>query len=493
LLVPEGWFEGAGHVRVVDFGTVKMLASEGRVEPRKITGEGDVVGTPQYMSPEQGAGRPVDGRSDLYSLGCVLYECLCGHVPFEGDNEFTILLAHAEREPARLDELVGEDDVPTVLADFVASLLAKPPNARPVNAAAAAVTLRMMEDLPDRHSGRPVLSPVEWRERLPVPGLPEATRGEDSPEGPIDVGGTGDKVSISDDETAQLDGSGLVAAVQAAPETTPFMLPAEGEPPADRFGFDEGANLEEHHESSVDFRSGAGRAALWLGGLGLVILSGLVVGVLGVLLWDWIGGGESGLEKAGLGAAVSDVGGADDGLSNVGDSGSGVDAATPEVPPARPREVVITSAPDGATVHQHTRLLGETPLEHVLDADTSLPALYIISKPGRESRMVMVDISDLAEGRYTIAANLRKTARGRECNIELLTDPPGAEILDGGRYVGLTPAHLARPASKRILELELKNGALSRTIKLGLPRGDFLVHVDMNSELDPVVTVRAGK
>ncbi|HEU4524830.1 MAG TPA: serine/threonine-protein kinase, partial [Gemmatimonadales bacterium] len=88
---PENILLSAGHALVADFGVARALAADdGRDE--RLTETGMTLGTPQYMSPEQGAGeRSLDARSDVYSLGCVLYEMLAGEPPFTGPNQQAIL------------------------------------------------------------------------------------------------------------------------------------------------------------------------------------------------------------------------------------------------------------------------------------------------------------------------------------------------------------------------------------------------------------------
>ena len=82
-------------VKVLDFGIAKRLGSN-------LTGTGQAFGTPSYMSPEQAQNKPVDARSDLYSLGAVMYQCVSGSCPFEGDNPLAVLLAHVTDTPADL-------------------------------------------------------------------------------------------------------------------------------------------------------------------------------------------------------------------------------------------------------------------------------------------------------------------------------------------------------------------------------------------------------
>jgi serine/threonine protein kinase len=83
----------AGNVRIMDFGIARSLRTKG------ITGAGVMIGTPEYMSPEQVEGKEVDQRSDIYSLGIILYEMVTGRVPFDGDTPFTVGVKHKSEEP----------------------------------------------------------------------------------------------------------------------------------------------------------------------------------------------------------------------------------------------------------------------------------------------------------------------------------------------------------------------------------------------------------
>ncbi len=82
------------HVYLADFGITKHAASRSG-----LTSTGQLMGTIDYTAPEQIQGRPVDSRADMYSLGCVLYECLTGHVPFEKDLDAAVIWAHVEEPP----------------------------------------------------------------------------------------------------------------------------------------------------------------------------------------------------------------------------------------------------------------------------------------------------------------------------------------------------------------------------------------------------------
>jgi serine/threonine protein kinase len=106
-----------GNVRIMDFGIARSLEAKG------ITGAGVIIGTPEYMSPEQVEGKEVDQRSDIYSLGIILYEMLTGRVPFEGDTPFTIGMKHKGEMPQNPKEL--NPQIPDNLSNLVLKCLEK--------------------------------------------------------------------------------------------------------------------------------------------------------------------------------------------------------------------------------------------------------------------------------------------------------------------------------------------------------------------------------
>src|SRR5438552_103568 len=110
-----------GRLKVTDFGIARSGASQ-------MTEAGSIVGTAQYLSPEQARGAPVDARSDLYSLGIVLYEMLTGKVPFTGDAPVEIAMKHLTAVPEPPSKL--RPDVPHDLDAIVMRALAKEPDQR---------------------------------------------------------------------------------------------------------------------------------------------------------------------------------------------------------------------------------------------------------------------------------------------------------------------------------------------------------------------------
>ena len=117
------------HVKVVDFGIAKFL-QEQEDTIGKITKTGTVCGSPTYMSPEQCDDNQVDARSDLYSLGVVLYETITGKVPFAAADIYQVMTMHVKDRPPGLKQVRPDIDFPAYLEEVMAKVLAKHPDAR---------------------------------------------------------------------------------------------------------------------------------------------------------------------------------------------------------------------------------------------------------------------------------------------------------------------------------------------------------------------------
>jgi serine/threonine protein kinase len=114
-------------IALIDFGLAKHVALK-----MEVTDKGLIFGTPHYMSPEQGHGKEIDARSDLYALGVMLYEMLTGKKPFDADNHMAILVHHAKAPIPRLPERLGP------LQPLIDTLMAKDVANRPASAEEAA-------------------------------------------------------------------------------------------------------------------------------------------------------------------------------------------------------------------------------------------------------------------------------------------------------------------------------------------------------------------
>jgi serine/threonine-protein kinase len=192
-----------GQLKVADFGIARALGS---AADSNLTQVGAVMGTAAYLSPEQAQGGQPDPRSDLYSLGIVLYEMVGGRVPFSGDNPVSIAYKQVHEAPLPLNQLAS--DVPRAFEAIVARLLAKDPDLRYATAEAVRDDLR------------------RFRDGIPVQALADAINrrnGDPTPIGtaaPTTVITTGPMVGGTDDLAAATTVIPSAQATTALPRTT---------------------------------------------------------------------------------------------------------------------------------------------------------------------------------------------------------------------------------------------------------------------------------
>ena len=125
-------------VKVLDFGIAKSTEAE-EARERKLTSPGRAMGTPEYMAPEQAAGKPADARSDVYAVGAILYEMITGVTPYQGDNFMEVLTKKATIDP--LPPVALRPELPAELSAIVMRSMARDPNERPANMDALAYEL----------------------------------------------------------------------------------------------------------------------------------------------------------------------------------------------------------------------------------------------------------------------------------------------------------------------------------------------------------------
>ncbi len=149
--------DGGEHgVKVLDFGIAKLVGPVGYSDetvPQVLTKVGSAVGTPSHMAPEQARGDQVDGRSDIYALGVVLYEMVTGHLPFEGNNPLLVAIQQVRDEPPPPSRWLP--DIHPKLEQLILRMLAKSPDERPQTADLLGRQLAVVfDELVDEHAHR---------------------------------------------------------------------------------------------------------------------------------------------------------------------------------------------------------------------------------------------------------------------------------------------------------------------------------------------------
>ncbi|GAA3393615.1 protein kinase domain-containing protein [Streptomyces roseoviridis] len=260
-----------GVVKVMDFGIARAMQSG----VTSMTQTGMVVGTPQYLSPEQALGRGVDARSDLYSVGIMLFQLLTGRLPFDADSPLAIAYAHVQEEPA-LPSSVNRAVTPAMDA-LVARALKKNPNER--FPSAAAMRDECLRVLAAGQTGAPMI----------VAG------------GPVNSGsGVGSAVFPPVGQTPPPSAHGIQTPYQPTPQPGPYGAPTPA--PAPSYGYPQQAHTPPPAsvyqtpapmatpgpytvpQQAAPAVSGGGSSRggtnkIAIGALGLVVVIGVIVGV----------------------------------------------------------------------------------------------------------------------------------------------------------------------------------------------------------------------
>src|SRR5262245_26516867 len=152
------WLTQAGEAKLGDFGLATSL------DHSRFSLEGVLIGTAAYLPPEHLQGKPLDARSDLYSLGAMLYEMVAGRPPFVGDSLVSLIAQHLNVSPVVPSQYNGE--IPAALDALVLHLLAKTPEERPQSAAAVRATVQALGVALGRGNVQPAEPPLHALDRL---------------------------------------------------------------------------------------------------------------------------------------------------------------------------------------------------------------------------------------------------------------------------------------------------------------------------------------
>ncbi len=166
LLVDPG---GRDLVKVLDFGIAKLLEPDEEGPAAKLTRAGMVFGTPEYMSPEHAQGMPLDGRSDLYAVGLMVWECLVGRRAIQGRSAPETMALQLSTRPGPPSKQPGVGTLPPALDDLICRLIAKEPDDRPADAAEVAAGFESILELSDKPT--PKRAPTRRPRRAPAATL----------------------------------------------------------------------------------------------------------------------------------------------------------------------------------------------------------------------------------------------------------------------------------------------------------------------------------
>ena len=152
---------GGRTIKILDFGISKLVSAAAE-KSQKLTVAGEIFGSPYFMSPEQCLGNAVDARSDIYSIGCTIFETLTSFVPFEGENALEVMDMHQQAAPPSLSQVAPHLEFPPAIENVLARCLAKHPDDRYQSAKELAIDLTRIRDGKEV----PVYSAAKYRQPI---------------------------------------------------------------------------------------------------------------------------------------------------------------------------------------------------------------------------------------------------------------------------------------------------------------------------------------
>lgn len=387
--------DGLEHVVVLDFGIAKPLRSEeGTLD--NLTGSGMIMGSPRYMSPEQVRGKALDGRSDLYALGCILHEMLTGKSPFDGKQFVEVMMSHLRAERPTLEGQEVRYPVPPALVELHRRLLSVDFNERPPNARVVAQLLREVSLAPPSASSSFALEPGRAGSSV-----------NDDAEAAVGSGGFASG-SVTAGEQAPLPAQGQAEsgriAVLPIPsgegEALSSSRPVEGSslaleqvsagPREAAFGETLSLRASDLEDSPLGGRSPEAprHRARWLV---LAALTSAGLGTAGILAYGPTGvvppSPPTATTEAQIILGEPSVGPEEASEAKATQEPEEVSAAALTPPPA-PREVTILSRPPGARVSVDGREIGPTPQRVEVSSEVVLVSL---EKRGYETVSIRLD------------------------------------------------------------------------------------------------------
>lgn len=334
-------------VKVLDFGIAKIVRGEDNVE---LTGTGRIIGTPKYMSPEQILAEPVDHRSDIYSLACIVFEMLCGSPPFRDSSTTKLMLAHAHQAPPTFSERLPNQAlsrIPGPLEQVVRRALSKSPSQRQPSIDAFREELEQALEATDHELRISELTAQTQTGQSPTRRLPTVT-----------ATGTAQRSELTDSSDLLAQHSSQTLA-KLKPADVQQQVPTRAGSEAEPSKKDEGSSLKAP----------------------LIALAGVLLLLAGLGSYMFFGASDDD-EKADLTANPTEQVAAEQGTSEVAAAEQPAEMKFDDEPAAAPAtvEVEVVTEPASANVFDEGRLIGKTPLK--LDVAPGTTLAYEFDRSG---------------------------------------------------------------------------------------------------------------